>query len=86
MRHGYALCPTCGKVIPVDLVDNGVGMVWHGVHCGWGQTGWGDEEVYPDEEQAHVARQLREEHEADRRYDIEKVEPDPKYTDDSYLE
>ncbi|MBA5872012.1 MAG: hypothetical protein GDA68_18745 [Nitrospira sp. CR2.1] len=30
----------------VERVDNGVMMVWHGVHCGWGQAYFADEDVY----------------------------------------
>ena len=43
--NGYADCPECGEEMSVEYVNNGVGMVWHGVHCGWGQTGWSDEDI-----------------------------------------
>jgi len=45
----YAQCPECGEKMFVDYVNNGVGMVWHGVHCGWGHDGFMDEDVKDDE-------------------------------------
>lgn len=43
----WALCPDCDQPMQVEYVDNGVCMVWHGVHCGWGQDGFADEDVFP---------------------------------------
>jgi len=45
----YAQCPECGEKMFVDYVNNGVGMVWHGVHCGWGHDGLTDEDIKNDE-------------------------------------
>ena len=45
MTHGYARCPECGRWMEVEKVDNGVCLVWHGICCGWGQTGFSDSEV-----------------------------------------
>lgn len=33
-----ARCPECSQTMEVEYVDNGVCMVWHGVHCGWGHV------------------------------------------------
>ena len=41
-----ARCPQCDEWMEVERVDNGVMMVWHGVHCGWGQAYFADEDVY----------------------------------------
>ena len=38
-------CPVCGNDMEVERVDNGVKMVWHGVHCGYGQAYFADEDV-----------------------------------------
>jgi hypothetical protein len=38
-----ARCETCGVLVDAELTHNGVCMVGHYVHCGWGH------EVAPDE-------------------------------------
>ena len=42
-------CPQCDEWMEVERVDNGVMMVWHGVHCGWGQAYFADEDVHRNE-------------------------------------
>lgn len=44
-----ARCPQCNEWMEVERVDNGVMMVWHGVHCGWGQADFADEDVHKNE-------------------------------------
>lgn len=29
-------CPECGETTTCERVHNGLGYVWHAVHCGWG--------------------------------------------------
>ncbi len=29
-------CPECGETISCERVHNGIGYVYHAVHCGWG--------------------------------------------------
>ena len=48
----YALCPDCGEVMEIERVHNGVAMVWHGVHCGWGQDAFTEDAVYQTEHEA----------------------------------
>jgi hypothetical protein len=33
---GYVDGSECGQEMRVEMVDAGVGWVWHGNHCGWG--------------------------------------------------
>ena len=52
-----ARCPQCDEWMEVERVDNGVMMVWHGVHCGWGQAYFADEDVYAtSQEGQHESR------------------------------
>ena len=37
-----AFCPKCGELINVDRVHNGIGFVFHAVHCGYGQDCFSD--------------------------------------------
>ena len=51
----WTLCPDCNQPMEVDHVDNGVMMVWHGTHCGWGQAYMADKDVFPTREALLVA-------------------------------
>jgi len=51
----YGLCPDCGAPMEVEYVNNGVCMVWHGVHCGWGQAYFADEDLFETWEAAEKA-------------------------------
>ena len=31
-----AECPMCGELSECERTHNGIGYVWHMVHCGWG--------------------------------------------------
>jgi hypothetical protein len=42
----YTTCPNCRKEMEVERVHNGVCYVWHGIHCGWGQAYFADNDVY----------------------------------------
>jgi hypothetical protein len=48
VNRGYVRCPACREPMQVQLADVGVGRVWHGVHCGWGQDSFDSTEVRPD--------------------------------------
>ena len=37
-----AFCPKCNQLIDVSKTHNGIGFVWHAVHCGYGQDCFGD--------------------------------------------
>lgn len=41
----YTDCPECGQEMYVEQVHNGIAMVWHGVHCGYGQAYFANEDV-----------------------------------------
>ena len=45
-----ARCSQCNDWMEVERVDNGVCMVWHGIHCGWGQGYFADEDVRQKQE------------------------------------
>jgi ribosomal protein L37AE/L43A len=53
---GWTFCPDCGEPMQVERTDNGVMMVWHGTHCGWGQAYMADEDVYPTREALIAAK------------------------------
>lgn len=48
-------CPLCGKTVPCERVHNGIGYVFHMVHCGWG----------------HEVTPIKNEHFGDRRSEQE---------------
>jgi len=53
----YTICETCGKVVEVERVHNGVCYCWHYVHCGWGHDSAGDDDVFNSSEEAQEAQQ-----------------------------
>ena len=50
-----ARCPDCDVKVPIDYVDNGVMMVWHGIcpKCGWAQV-FGEPDESAKEERMKV--------------------------------
>jgi len=58
---GYAACPKCGDAMHVEKTHNGVCLVWHGIHCGYGQTGFSDEEVVDRPEDLVIPKELTDE-------------------------
>jgi hypothetical protein len=42
----YARCSECGRAMQVEKVSDDVMMMWHGTHCGSGQTHFADEDIF----------------------------------------
>jgi hypothetical protein len=60
-----ATCPECHSLFDVEYVDNGVCLVWHGVHCGWGHQVHSDDVITATGTPAHAER-LSGSYEADQ--------------------
>ena len=51
----WLLCEDCGAPVEAELTDNGVCMVLHYVHCGWGHQA-GPDDGYETPEDAINAK------------------------------